>query len=344
MTVHDSLITTIGGTPLVRLGKLFDGAGFDVYAKLEMLNPGGSLKDRSAREMLLAAVREGKVGPGSTVVESSSGNLAIGLAQLCNLIGCRFICVIDPRTTMANRRILQAYGARLDLVEKPDPATGEYVPARLARVRRWLRKLPGAYWPNQYANENNAYAHQHTTMAEIVSDLPRVDYLLCGVSTCGTLRGCIDYVRLNGMQTKVVAVDALGSLIFDKNSRDDTVERLLPGLGAGRRPELCPPEGEGIHAVVYVSDRDCVEACRSLVREEGILAGGSSGGIIAAVEQFRERIEPGAVCVVVLPDRGERYLDTVYSDEWVLEKFGLSFSATIRAGRRKRDGLRLKEE
>ncbi|MUT67802.1 2,3-diaminopropionate biosynthesis protein SbnA [Paenibacillus sp. NEAU-GSW1] len=324
MTVYPDMLATVGRTPLVQLQRMFKGESFQVYAKLEMLNPGGSIKDRPAKEMLLSAVRDGVIGPGSTVVESSSGNLAIGLAQLCNLLGCRFICVVDPRTTESNLRILRAYGARIDMVSKPEPETGEFVPARLNRVRRWLRKIPGAFWPNQYANPRNSLAHRLSTMAELAADLPQLDYLFCGVSTCGTLRGCLDFVQMNGMKTKVVAVDAEGSLIFGNAG----AIRHLPGLGAGRRPELCPEQG--VHSVVTVNERNSIMACRRLVREEAILAGGSSGGVLAAVEQFREQIEAGAKCAVILPDRGERYLDTVYDDEWAAKTYGCDFAETLR--------------
>lgn len=327
MSIHESFLSLIGDTPLIKLRRMFGEVDFDVYAKLEMLNPGGSIKDRPARAMLQAAMDDGRVRPGSVIVESSSGNLAIGLAQLCNAIGATFICVIDPRTTDANRRILSAYGARLDIVRKPDPVTGEYVPARLARVKHWLRRLPNAYWPNQYANPYNALAHQHTTMKEIAADLPHIDYLFCGVSTCGTIRGCIDYIHDNGLRTKVIAVDAEGSVIFGGERGKST--RLLPGLGAGIEPGLRPKEG--IASVITVNDRDCIAACRKLARQESILAGGSSGGVIAAVEKYRDRIEPGSVCVVLLPDRGERYLDTVFDDVWVSDAFGQSFAASLYA-------------
>lgn len=333
MSVHLDIQTVIGGTPVVKLGRLFAQESFEVYAKLEMINPGGSIKDRSARKMLQAALEERRIGPGSVIVESSSGNLAIGIAQLCNVIGCTFICVLDPRTTESNLRILKAYGARIDMVRQPDSATGEYVPARLARVQHWLRRLPNAYWPNQYGNPHNALAHEHTTMAELAAELPRIDYLFCGVSTCGTLKGCLDYIRLHGLDTKVVAVDAEGSVIFGGNK--GTTRRLLPGLGAGIRPTLCPEEG--VNDVIKVSDRDCVEGCRKLVQKESILAGGSSGGIVAAVAKYQGRIEPGSICAVLLPDRGERYLDTVYSDEWVLQVFDADFAASLHSqgGRRR---------
>ncbi|WP_128660058.1 pyridoxal-phosphate dependent enzyme, partial [Paenibacillus sp. 598K] len=160
------------------------------YAKLELLNPGGSAKDRPAARMLAAALERGQIGPGSVVIESSSGNMAISLAAICSRLDMRFISVVDPKTARQNIRIMQAYGAELERVEQPDPATGEFLPARLARVRELLQRIPGSYWPNQYANENNYLAHRDGTMREIAKQLGRVDYVVGGVSTCGTMRGC----------------------------------------------------------------------------------------------------------------------------------------------------------
>ncbi|WP_337913444.1 2,3-diaminopropionate biosynthesis protein SbnA [Paenibacillus arenosi] len=337
MSAHAHMMTVIGNTPVVKLQRLFKHASFDAYVKLEMLNPGGSIKDRPAKVMLQEALREGKLRPGSVVVESSSGNLAIGLAQICNLIGCTFICVVDPRTTLTNIRILRAYGARIDLVREPDSATGEYLPARLARVRHWLRKLPHAFWPNQYGNMNNPLSHQQTTMAEIATDLPRIDYLLCGVSTCGTIRGCIEYIRANRLATKVIAVDALGSSIFGSNRPKQ--RRLLPGLGAAVRPALCPEDG--IDDIVEVDDLECIIGCRRLARLESILVGGSSGGMIAALEKVQDRIAPGSTCALILPDRGERYLETVYDDQWIAKFFGKEALDQVRARQASEGGVEI---
>jgi cysteine synthase A len=202
-------------------------------------------------------------------------------------------------------------------VTGPDPDTGEYLPARIRRVRTLLESVGNAFWPNQYANVNNPLAHAQTTMREIASRLDHeLDYLFCGVSTGGTIRGCAEYVKEHGMNTKIVAVDAEGSVLFGGPRK----KRLLPGLGAAVVPALF--RHDLIDRFIHVSDLDCVIGCRTLVREEAILAGASSGGVIMAVRSFLEHIPAGASCVVILPDRGERYLDTVYSDDWVREHFG----------------------
>jgi 2,3-diaminopropionate biosynthesis protein SbnA len=315
--VYDNILETIGRTPLVRLQKLFAGESFRVYAKLETLNPGGSIKDRPARSILDAALREGRIGPHSTIIESSSGNLGIGLAQACRYHGLRFICVVDSKTAAQNLRLLQVYGAEVDMVTTPCPATGEFLQARIGRVQELLCEIADSFWPNQYANPWNPESHYHTTMAEIATALEgKVDYLFVATSTCGTLKGCGQYIRDHGIGTRVVAVDALGSLIFS----DFKAKRMIPGMGASIKPPLC--DGSLIDEVVHVTDGDCVAGCRRLVAAEGILAGGSSGGVIVAMEKLRDRLPAGANCVAVLCDRGERYLDTIYDDGWVQEHCG----------------------
>src|SRR3569833_1338468 len=184
-------LAAVGDTPLVRLERLLPDAGFEVWAKLEALNPGGSIKDRTALSMRRGALERGDLRAGSTGVESSSGNLAIGLAQACRYFGLRLICVVDANITAANLAILRAFGAEAEMVEHPDPATGQYLPARLRRVRELLASHEDAFWPDQYANLDNTSAH-HETMREIVTALDwHVDYLLCATGTCGTLRGCV---------------------------------------------------------------------------------------------------------------------------------------------------------
>jgi N-(2-amino-2-carboxyethyl)-L-glutamate synthase len=315
--ISDGILATIGETPLVRLRRFVPQARFGLFAKLEALNPGGSIKDRPAVAILEDALHSGAIGPSTLVIESSSGNMGIGLAQACRYHGLRFLCVVDSKIAPANLRMLQAYGAEIDLVPEPDPESGEFLQARLNRVRELLGRIDDAFWPNQYSNLKNPGAHYDTTIHEVVSVLGgRVDFLFIATSTCGTIRGCSEYIRDHGLATQVIAVDAVGSLIFsDVKSR-----RLIPGLGAGLRPPLC--DLSMIDECVHVGDLDCIAACRRLVACEAILAGGSSGGVLAAVEKMKDRIPDGAVCVAILPDRGERYLETLFSDDWVREHFG----------------------
>ncbi|CAI6074786.1 2,3-diaminopropionate biosynthesis protein SbnA [Cohnella sp. JJ-181] len=316
MRLEGGIADAIGRTPLVRLGRLYRDAPFEVHGKLEWMNPGGSAKDRPALYMLREAIRRGEVGEGSVIVESSSGNLGISIAQLCAYMGLRFVCVVDPRTTQRHLQIIRSFGGDIELVATPDAETGEYLPARIRRVRELVREIPGAYWTNQYGNPDNALAHAETTMREIGERLGAVDYLFCGVSSCGTIRGCRDYVRDRGWTTKIVAVDAEGSALFGGSQG----RRRFPGLGAAQVPDL--HELALADFALRVSDADCVRGCRDLVRYEAILAGASSGGVVAAIRRMSGDIPAGSVCAAILPDRGERYMDTVYDDEWVRRELG----------------------
>ena len=313
----NGILTTIGNTPLVRLDKIMPRLKAQVYAKIERFNPGGSIKDRPAISMLLGKIQAGELKPAqSVVVESSSGNMAIGLAQVCRYFGLHFICVVDAKTTEQNIAILRAFQATVEVVEEPDPVTGEYLEVRLRRVRELVEKNPDVYWPDQYANPLNPRSHEET-MREIAEALDgRVDHLLCTVSTTGTLRGCVDYVRKHGMTTRAVAVDAVGSVLFGA----PIGRRLIPGHGASVRPALFDPAMAD--EVVHVTDLDCVVGCRRLTLREAILAGGSSGAVVAALEKLAPTIPDGSNCVLILADGGDRYLDTIYSDEWVNKHFG----------------------
>jgi N-(2-amino-2-carboxyethyl)-L-glutamate synthase len=314
--MKSGILSLVGNTPTVELNQLSRNSHFRTFAKLEAFNPGGSIKDRPALKIIETALERGDIGPGSTVIESSSGNMGIGLAQACRYYGMRLICVVDTKTTAQNIAILKAYGAEIDLVSNPDPATGEFLQARINRVQSLLPSIPNSFWPDQYSNIQNAIAHEQT-MHEIATEFDdKVDYLFCSTSTCGTIRGCATYARNRKLQTKVVAVDAIGSILFG----DKSAKRLIPGHGAAVVPKLL--KRDLIDGVIHVSDLECVVGCRRLVREEAILVGGSSGAVIMAIERMRDTIPAGATCVAIFPDRGERYLDTIYSDGWVEQHFG----------------------
>ncbi len=312
------ILSAIGGTPLVHLEKVFAPSHFDCFAKLESLNPGGSSKDRPSVAIVERALQTGEIDSNTLVVEGSSGNTGIGLAQVCAYHGLRFRCLVDPKVTQQNIDILAAYGAEIEFVEDPDPETGELLPAKLKRIDEILKTVKNSFWVDQYASPENSGAHYRSTVKEILRDLDgrMLDYLFVATATCGTIRGCLDYLVDHGYPTKVVAVDALGSQIFSNAKH----ARLIPGLGSGICPKLTPLDG--VHRVLHVTATDCVVGCRRLARTEAILAGGSSGGVITAVERMSKEIPRGSTVVALLPDRGERYLDTIYSDEWVRSELG----------------------
>lgn len=314
--LDSGVLGAIGKTPMVQLHELERNAQIRLFAKLEALNPGGSAKDRSAVSMVWRAMERGDLSPGGTVIESSSGNMGIGLAQACARLGVRFVCVTDERTTQTNMRILELYGAVVHVVKQSDCNSTSLLQERLRRVQLLLAEYRDGYWPNQYENIDNPLAH-NTTMREIAVDLGGApDYLICAVSTCGTLRGCIEYIKRNSLGTTVIAVDSCASSIFGETRG----ERLIPGLGAAVSPALC--RLDPMPTCIRVSDLDCIKGCRILLRKEAILAGGSSGGVVSGYMQFATSIPGGNTCVLILADRGERYLDSIYSDAWVTSHFG----------------------
>ena len=316
MIMNEGILSVIGNTPIVELTRMSPGQDIRLFAKLEQLNPGGSTKDRPALKIIQHGLQSGAIQSGTIIVESSSGNMGIGLAQVCAYYKLRFICVVDPKTTAQNINLLKAFNAEVEMVKEPDAATGEYLPARIRRVRELVHLYEDSFWPNQYANLQNPGAH-YKTMDEIMTALDyKVDYVFCATSTCGTLRGCAEFKKRNQLATKIIAVDAVGSAIFG----GDKQKRLIPGHGAAIVPRLY--RSDLADDCVHVTDLDCVVGCYRLLQEEAILAGGSSGAIISAVHQYAHKMPDGSVCAVILADRGERYLNTIYSPEWVRENFG----------------------
>lgn len=308
---YPSILHTIGETPLVHLPRLFPGYP-GIYGKLECFNPGGSMKDRTALNILKRAMHTGALKPGDTVIESSSGNMAIGLALVCRYWKLKLIVVVDPKINAQTLKLLDAYGADIHRVTESSPGS-TFLQARLAKVQELREEMPNSFWTDQYHNTDNPGTHQ-VTMHEILRQMPgRVDYVFAATSTCGTLMGCADYLSERHSNTKMIAVDANGSVIFGAPDG----ERLIPGHGAGRKSDFLIESK--IDQVVHVSDRECVTGCRALLAREAILAGGSSGAVVSALQKTLPHIPPQSACVMVLCDRGERYLDTVYNDAWVRE-------------------------
>ena len=314
MAMEAGILSTIGKTPLVVLNKLFPASSSRFYAKLEMFNPGGSSKDRTAFLLLSKAVDEGELGHDSTVIESSSGNMAIGLAQVCRHMNLNLIVVTDPNINRHTLDLIRAYGAKIERVTKAD-SNGNYLKSRLQHVRQLLDTIPNSYWPNQYSNEMNPEAH-YQTMKEIV-DLCSAppDYILAATSTCGTIMGCARYVRQHNLKTKIVAVDAVGSVIFGKSRG----RRLIPGHGAGKKSDLL--DESFVDHVFHMTDKECVIGCRRLLQLESILAGGSAGAVVMAAEKLQTLTPEDSTFVLIFSDSGERYLETIYNDTWVERNF-----------------------
>ncbi|WP_182543265.1 2,3-diaminopropionate biosynthesis protein SbnA [Halosaccharopolyspora lacisalsi] len=308
--IHDSVLDCVGSTPMVRLDRCFPEPHAEVLAKLEMLNPGGSMKDRPARYIVEQGLGDGSLRPGMRLVESTSGNLGIALAMAASLHGLSFTAVVDPKTSPANLRLLELFGADVDMVTEPDDSGG-YLHTRVRRARELVTSTSGAVLVNQYANDRNWRSYHDTAGEEILRavDGP-IDYLVAAVSTTGSIQGIARRLRQDSPHLKVVAVDAVGSVIFGAQAGP----RQLPGFGASRVPEILDPDE--IDEVVHVADAESVAGCRRLLTTEKIFGGGSCGAVVTGLEHLVSRLEQPARIVTLLPDRGERYLDLVYDDEW----------------------------
>ncbi len=308
---HDHVTDSIGRTPLVRLSRLFPG-GTQVYAKLELCNPGGSVKDRPARYILEQALAEGTLRPGMHVLESSSGNLAIALAMLCNRHGLRFTAIVDPKIAPANLRLIRCHGGQVDTVVEKD-RNGGYLDTRIARARQLIAGDPQAFWVNQYANPRNWLAHfrwrRRRTRPGNGGHASR---------RAGARRQYQRHAARHRTPPAPGLARSTGSRCGCGRFgvvRHAAAGRELPGIGASRVPELlCADE---VDEVIHVDDYAAASACRELVLREGILAGGSSGAVIAAIQRLAARPRANARIVTVLPDRGDRYLDSVYDDAWL---------------------------
>jgi cysteine synthase A len=308
--IHESIVSCIGNTPLVYLRRLFAQPGLDVIAKLEMLNPGGSVKDRPARFIIEQGLADGSITAQTHLIESSSGNLGIALAMVAKIYHLAFTCVVDPQITATNLQILQQLGARIEMVEKRDQHGG-YLLTRVQHVQTLLQRIPGSQWVNQYANALNWQAHYTRTAGEILAALDApIDCLVCAVSTTGTLLGLTRRLREEFSQLHVIAVDAVGSVIFGGKPGP----RHIPGIGASRVPELL--HREEVDEIVSIHDREAAQGCRDLMRAEGILAGGSSGSVVAALQKLAGRFPTPYRVLTLFADRGDRYLDRMYNDDW----------------------------
>jgi 2,3-diaminopropionate biosynthesis protein SbnA len=309
--VCDSVLHCVGNTPAVALRRLFPDPDVEVIAKLELLNPGGSMKDRSARHIVEAGLREGSIEPGNRLIESSSGNFGIALAIAARIYDLRFTCVVDPKTTQANVAILRGLGADVEIVTQRDHAGG-YLHSRISRVEELLAMTPGAIWVNQYANDRNWEAYYRGTGAELNEQLVHPPgFLFAAVSTTGSILGCARRLRERFPDLRVIAVDAVGSVIFGAPPGP----RELPGIGSSRVPELC--RTEEIDEVVHVDDVDAALGCRELLLAEGIFAGASTGAVVSAIARTLPRLPRPCRVVTIFPDRGDRYLDLVYDDDWL---------------------------
>ncbi|MGQ0669664.1 MAG: cystathionine beta-synthase [Actinomycetota bacterium] len=315
MQVLDSFLDAVGRTPLVRLQKIARGVAPTVLAKLEMLNPGGSVKDRIGLRMIEAAERAGLLRAGGTIVEPTSGNTGHGLAIAAAIKGYKCIFVMPDKMSQEKVALLRAYGA--EVVITPTAVPPESPESYYRVADRLAEEIPGAFQPNQYFNQENPKAHYETTGPEIWEQTDgSIDVLVAGVGTGGTITGTARYLKERKSDLMVVGADPEGSLF----SGDDARPYLVEGIGEDFWPETFDPSV--VDRYVRVSDRDSFRTARALTRQEGILCGGSCGTAVFAALEVGRGLDESKVIVVILPDTGRNYLSKLYSDTWLLQ-YGL---------------------
>jgi len=306
-----TILDTVGNTPLIAIQRLTMKHEASLLVKCERTNPGGSIKDRPAKFIIEEAERCGMLHPGGTIIESSSGNFGISLAMIGAVKGYHVIILVDPKTTSANLAVLKTYGAEIIVVTEQDDS-GSYHKTRIAKANQLARIIPGSFRPDQCFNLLNSEAHYRQTAQEILEECDhQIDVLIASVSTGGQLGGISRYFKRHAPHTQIIGVDAEGSAIFGGKAHP----YLTPGVGLGWTPDNL--DLGLVDCVFKVPDEDTFLACRALARQEGVMAGASSGSVFIVGLRYAQELSSCVRIVCVFSDGGERYLNTVYSDEWL---------------------------
>ncbi len=339
---YNSIIEIIGHTPMLRLTRIAPEIKPVLLAKLEYLNPGGSVKDRIGITMVEDAERRGYLKPGGTIIEGTSGNTGMGLALVAAMKGYKCIFTMPDKMSQEKIDLLRAFGAEVIVtptaVEPEDPRSYHSVAVRLSK------EIPNSYFPNQYDNPSNPQAHYETTGPEIWEQTEgKITHLVCGIGTGGTIVGVAKYLKEKNRKVRIIGVDPEGSIygeFFKTGELPESHPYKVEGIGQDSMPKIM--EFDNIDDVITVSDKESFLATRLLARKEGIFAGGSAGSAIHVALDVASSLRPDDIMVVIIPDHGSRYLSKLYNDMWMKDnqyletKLKLSADDVCRAKRGKR--------
>ncbi|HLF91761.1 MAG TPA: cystathionine beta-synthase [Anaerolineales bacterium] len=330
LQVYDNIVQTIGNTPLVRLGRLGADLSCALYAKVEFFNPGGSVKDRIGLNIIEEAERNGRLKPGGTVVEATSGNTGVGLAIICALKGYKSVFVMPDKMSQEKIQLLRAFGARVILtptaVEPDDPRSYYKVSARLAH------ETPNAILANQYHNPENTRSHYQTTGPELWEQTEgKITDFVATMGTGGTITGTARYLKEKNSNIRIIGVDSTGSILKEAWENGGTVPpgaEAYPYKVEGFGEDFVPTtlDLSIVDDVIRVTDKECFLWARRLVKQEGIFTGGSCGAAVAAAVRYCRDLPPDRLVVVLLPDSGSRYLSKLYDDKWMRENGFLEYA------------------
>ena len=318
--VYDNITQTIGNTPIVKLNKLSSAFKANVYVKVEYMNPGASVKDRIAIQIINDAEASGELKPGGTIIEATSGNTGAGLAMTAAVRGYQCICVLPDKQSEEKRNVLRGYGAKVVVtptnVEADDPRSYYKVAARL------VEETENSFYANQYHNPSNPKTHYLSTGPEMWEQLEgNIDVFVAGLGTGGTITGVGKYLKEQKPDVQIVGVDPIGSLYYDYFKTGKLTEAfsyVLEGIGEDFLPSTC--DLNYVDEIVRVNDAECFTMTRRLAREEGIFAGGSCGAAIAGALHYLEKHDrEGLNVLILLPDSGSRYLSKIFNDQWMAD-------------------------
>ncbi len=329
---HNSILEVIGNTPMLRLTRIAPGIKPTLLAKLEYLNPGGSVKDRIGITMIEDAERRGLLRPGGTIIEGTSGNTGMGLALVAAMKGYKCVFTMPDKMSQEKIDLLRAFGAEVIVtptaVEPEDPRSYHSVAVRLSK------EIPNSYFPNQYDNPSNPEAHYQSTGPEIWEQTEgKITHFVCGIGTGGTIVGAAKYLKEKNPKIKVIGVDPEGSIyaeLFKNGKMPESHPYKVEGIGQDSLPKIM--EFDNIDEVIAVSDKESFLATRLLARKEGIFAGGSAGSAIHVALKVAPSLGKDDIMVVIIPDHGSRYLSKLYNDNWMKDNQYLEAGLKLSAG------------